>query len=90
MEIRQEVQESNRVNATAYRETVRRMFETEIRNVMDEEMRKAITELAEEQKKAVRQVVEEQKRLIKEVVEEEKKAIWARVEDLRRSIENLA
>jgi len=88
MDLKEELK-GNKGGAVAYRDAVRKMFEAEIRNIMDEELRKAVTELAEEQKKAVRQVVEEQKKLIKEVVEEEKKVIWARVEDLRRSIENL-
>lgn len=89
MDLKEELKGANKGSVAAYRDTVKKMFEAEIRNIMDEELRKAVSELAEEQKKAVRQVIEEQKKLIKEVVEEEKKAIWARVEDLRRSIENL-
>ena len=61
----------------------------EIRNVVDEEMKKAAQELLEEQKRAIRQMVEEQKKVIWEAVEEEKKAIWSRVEELRQSISKI-
>lgn len=69
-----------------YREAVRRLIETEVKNALDEEMRKAAQELIEEQKKAIRQIVEEHKAAIREVVEDEKKAIWSRAEALRESI----
>jgi polyhydroxyalkanoate synthesis regulator phasin len=69
-----------------YREAVKRLIQTEIGNIIDEEIRKAALELLEEQKKAIRQVVEEHRLAIRQAVEEEKKAIWARVEELRRSI----
>lgn len=73
-------------NMSEYRETVRKVIETEVRNLIDEEMRKAAQELLDEQKKAIRQLVEEHRLAIREVVEEEKKAIWARLEELRKSI----
>ena len=69
-----------------YRDAVRKLIETEVRNAIDEEMRKAAQELLEEQRKAIRQMVEEHKAAIKEAVEEEKKAIWTRVEELKKSI----
>lgn len=68
------------------RNAVKKLIETEIRSVVDEELRKAAEELIEEQRRAIRQMVEEQKRVIRDVVEEEKKAIWVRVEELRQSI----
>ncbi len=74
-------------NSTAeYREAVKRLIETEVGNIIDEEIRKAARELVEEQRKAIREAVDEHKLVIRQVVEEEKKAIWARLEDLRRSI----
>jgi len=73
-------------NINEYREAVRKVIETEVRNALDEEMRKAAQELLDEQRKAIRQLVEEQRLAINEVVEEERKAIWTRVEELRKSI----
>ena len=73
-------------NIDEYRETVRKVIETEVRNLIDEEMRKAAQELLDEQKEAIRKLVEEHKLAIREVVEEEKEAIWTRLEDLRKSI----
>ena len=69
-----------------HREAVKKLIQTEVGNIIDEEIRKAARELLEEQKKAIRQVVEEHRLAIRQAVEEEKKAIWARVEELRRSI----
>jgi len=71
------------------REAVKSLIEAELRNVVDEEMRKAAQELLEEQRKAIKQMVEEQKKVIWEAVEEEKKAIWSRVEELRQSISKI-
>ncbi len=73
-------------NVNEYREAVRRLIESEVKNVIDEEMRKAAQELLEEQRKAIRQMVEEHRMAIREAVEEEKKAIQARVEELKQSI----
>jgi hypothetical protein len=73
-------------NGNEHREAVREVIETEVRNLINEEMRKAAQDLADEQKKAIRQIVEEQKIAINAVVEEEKKAIWTRLEELRKSI----
>ena len=69
-----------------YREAVKRLIETEVGNIIDEEIRKAARELVEEQRKAIREAVEEHKLVIRQVVEEEKKAVWGRLEELRRSI----
>ena len=69
-----------------YREAVKKLIETEVKDAIDEELRNAAQELLEEQRKAIRQMVEEHRLAIKEAVEEEKKAIWTRVEELRRSI----
>ena len=73
-------------NVSEYRQAVRKVIETEVRNLIDEEMRKAAQELVDEQRKAIRQLVEEYKLAIREVVEEERKAIWIRLEELRKSI----
>ena len=72
-----------------YRDAVKRLIDTEVRNIIDEEIKKASQELLEEQRKAIRQVVEEHQAAIRAVVEEEKKAIWGRVEELRKSIMRL-
>jgi sulfite reductase beta subunit-like hemoprotein len=69
-----------------YRESVKRLIQTEVGNIIDDEIRKAARELAEEQRKAIREAVEEHKLVIRQVVEEEKKAIWEKLEELRRSI----
>lgn len=69
-----------------YRTGIKRLVETEIQNLIDEEIKSASQEILEEQRKAIRQLVEEHRLAIKEVVEEEKKAIWGRLEDLRKSI----
>lgn len=71
---------------TEYRESVKRLIQTEVGNIIDDEIRKAARELAEEQRKAIREAVEEHKLVIRQVVEEEKKAIWDKLEELRRSI----
>ena len=73
-------------NVTEYREAVKKAIETEVRNTVDEEMRKAAQELLDEQRKAIRQMVDEHKAIIREAVEDEKKAIWTRVEELKKSI----
>jgi ATP-dependent Zn protease len=72
--------------AGEYREAVKKLIETEVKNVIDEEMRKAAQELLDEQRRAIRQMVEEHRIAIREAVEEEKKAIWTRVEELKKSI----
>ena len=61
-----------------YREAVKKLIETEVKNVIEE--------LLDEQRKAIRQMVEEHRTAIREAVEEEKKAIWARVEELKKSM----
>ena len=69
-----------------YRKEVSRLLETEIRNLIDEEMEKARQEILEEQRNAIRQLVEEHRAVIREVVEKEKEAIWTRLDNLRQSI----
>jgi len=76
-------------STTEYREAVKRLIETEVGNIIDEEIRKAARELIEEQRKAIREAVEQHKLVIRQVVEEEKRVIWARVEELRKSIVRL-
>ena len=73
-------------NVNEYREAVKKLIETEVRNTIEEEMRKAAQELLDEQRKAIKQMVEEHKVAIREAVEDEKKAIWTRVEELKKSI----
>ena len=71
-----------------YREAIRKLIEDDIRNDVEEEMRKAADELLAARRQAIKQVLEEQGKVVREVVEEEKKAVWARLEDLRDSISN--
>ena len=79
--------EGNKVDD--YRDAVKKLIEGEMKNVVDEEMRKAAEELLDEQRKAIKQVLEEQRKAIRQVVEEEKKAVWARLEELRNSVSKL-
>ena len=53
-----------------YRESVRKAIETELKNLIDEELRLAANESIEEQRKAIMQLVEEHRLVIREVVEE--------------------
>ncbi len=69
-----------------YQDAVKKLIETEVKNVIDVEMRKATQELLDEQRKAIRQMVEEHRSAIRQAVEEEKKAIWTRVEELKKSM----
>ena len=69
-----------------YRTELKQLIESEVINIMDEEIKKAKLELLAEQKKAIIQVVEEHKSIIRELVEEEKKTIWDKAEELRKSI----
>ena len=85
-EVEQAKMGNNNNNVNEYREAVRNLIETEVKNVIDDEMRKAAQELLDEQRKAIRQIVEEHRIAIREAVEEEKKAIWSRVEELKKSI----
>ena len=73
-------------NVDEYREATRKLIETEVRNIINEEMRKASQELLDEQRKAIRQIVEEQRVVIREAVEEERKAIRTRLDELRKSV----
>ena len=71
-----------------YRDSMRILIQGEIKNAVDEEMRKAADELLAARNQAIKQVLDEQRAAIRLVVEEEKKAIWVRLEDLRDSIFN--
>jgi len=70
----------------AYRETIRKLISTEIKNALDEEIRKAAQELRDESRNAIRMILEEHKAAIRQVVEEEKRAIWEKADALRKSI----
>ena len=73
-------------NIDEYRESIRKLINDEIKNTLEEEMKKAAQELMEEQKKAVRQILEEHRAAIRQIVEEEKKEIWEKADALRKSI----
>ncbi len=72
-----------------YRASVKRLIQTEVGNIIDEEIRNAARELVEEQRTAIREAVEEHKLIIRQVVEEERQALRSRVEDIRRAIVRL-
>jgi len=72
-----------------YRASMRQLIQTEVNNVIDQEIRAAAKELMEEQRKAIREAIEEHRLIIRQVVEEEKAAIHAKVDELRRSIVRL-
>lgn len=78
-----------RIGPAEYREEVRRLIETEVKLLVEEEIRKACQEILDEQKKAIHQLVEENRAVIRLVVEEEKKSIWSRLEELRRRTLNV-
>jgi len=69
-----------------YREAVKKLINAEVKNVLDDEIKKAAQELIDEQKKAVRQVLDEHKAVIQQIMEEERKSIWEKAESLRKSI----
>ena len=73
-----------------YREAVRSLIKSEVKNVIDEEMKMAAQELLDEQRNAIKEMVEEHRVAIREAVEEEKKAIRSRIEEMRKSILNLS
>lgn len=69
-----------------YRMELRKLIESEVKNVMDEEIKKAKQELVAEQKEAIIQIVEEHRLIVREIVEEEKKTIRDKAEELRKAI----
>lgn len=62
------------------------LIETEVRELLTDEIRKASQEIMEENKKAIQQLVEEHRLIIGQIVESEKTSIQGRIKDLRRSI----
>ena len=58
-----------------YRESIKKLIDTAVKDALDEEMHKATQELLEEQRATLRQIVDE-----------EKKAIWERAEELKESV----
>lgn len=75
-----------RASLDDYRTQFKSLIESEVINIMEEEIRKAKEELLAEQKKALLQVVDEHRTIIRELVEEEKKTIWQKAEELRRAM----
>ena len=69
-----------------YRASVKNLIETEVGNIIDEEIKKAAQELIDEQRRAIREAVNEHKAIVREVVEEEKRSIHERIDELRESI----
>jgi hypothetical protein len=79
----------NSGNSAEYRQSIKRLIENEVGDIIDDEIKIAERELAEEQRKAIKELVESHKLVIRQVVEEEKKAIHARIIELRQSIISL-
>ncbi len=69
-----------------YRESIKKLIDTTVRNALEQDMQKAAQELIDEQRKAIRQLIEEQRAALRQIVEEEKKSIWAKAEELRRQV----
>jgi len=69
-----------------YKQDLKRLFDTEVQNTLDEEIKKARQDLLTEYQKVITQTVEEYKSLLKEMVEEEKKAIPDKVAELMKSL----
>ena len=83
--IAEEFVEENKV-LDDYRMELWKLIESEVKNVMDEEINKAKQELVAEQKKVIIQIVEEHRSILRELVEEEKKTIRDKAEELRKAI----
>ncbi len=69
-----------------YQDGVWRLLETELADILNEEIKKAAQELLEEQKKMIRQLVDENKTIIRQIIDEEKQAAWDNQIALRKSI----
>ncbi len=69
-----------------YQDGLWRLLETELADILNEEIKKAAQELLEEQKKMIRQLVAENKTIIRQIIEEEKQAAWSNPVELRKSI----
>ena len=69
-----------------YREETKKLIETEVRNQLTDEIRKASQAILAENRKAIQQLVEESRLIIREIVEEEKGTIRKRLEDLRSAV----
>lgn len=69
-----------------YKRDLSRLFDAEVQNTLDEEIKKAKQELLTEYRKAITQTVEEHKSLLKELVEEEQKAIPDKAAELKKSL----
>jgi len=73
-----------------YRNHMKKLIETTIKGVLDQEIQKAAQELMEEQRKAIRQIVDDYKITLQQIVDEEKKSIWLKAEDIKKSILDLS
>lgn len=73
-------------NVDEYPKGVVNLVETEVCNVIEEEMKKTVQELLDEQRKATQQILEEHKIALREVVEQGKQAALTRVVELQKSI----
>jgi hypothetical protein len=73
-------------NQDDYKQALKSLIEDEVKQTIDEEIKKAKQELMTEQRKAILQIVEENKAMIRELVGEEKAAIRDKAADLRKSL----
>lgn len=88
-EVTEQVNEKDVMSDANYRVAVKRLIDAEVKEIIEDEIKKASQEILDEQRRAIKQVVDEYKTVIREAVEEEKKAVWARVDELRKSINKL-
>ena len=69
-----------------YKDLLKNLIDTAVKNAFEQEMQKATQELVEEQRKAIRQIVDGYKLALRQIVDEEKKSIWEKAEELRKSL----
>jgi hypothetical protein len=75
---------------TDFRDSVWKLLEQEVGDILSEEMKRAAQELLDEQKKMIRQLVEENKTIIRQIIAEEKQAAWSKLGELKRQILTIA
>ena len=85
----QEVNRELDVGRDAYRDTIRKLLNIELKNALDTEWQKAAEEIKNAQRQAIASMLDEHRSIIQQVVEEEKKKIHKKVDALRKSVLDL-
>jgi hypothetical protein len=83
-------QQSAEGKTADYRAAAKQIVQSEILDLMKEEVRNAARELVAEQTKAIGETVVQHKRFIREALEEEKAAARRRIEEVRQTMRFLA